>query len=627
MLIHTFSPFPDESGRGYYRRLSSANVMGSWKDLAHHCGARASHDALLAHPQHVATRLGLEPQWCEQATAQDNIARSWTGLNRHGRDAVCTLCLRESAHLRSIWEHAFLVACPRHGVLLRDECSSCGAQLRDTREHICACDCGFDLRAAPAEPATPAQRWLSSLLDGGTGAVEGCGPAMPATDVSVASKLIRTLCRQPDARVKARRGNAAAPSTMHALVAYLLPLEQFLGHWPANFELHVSERLLQGPAEARTLNSRLGAWYQQLRKLSAHEASHPFLSAIGHVAQREFDGVLGMDGAAAVVNQKASHVLLLEAARRIGIAHSALLNYRRKGALQCQAIKAGTNGFVYQVAVEEVNAIIEARQMWLSEELACDKLGVPPAVLGHLCDAGVVVREAKWKSDLRKAGPIGLASLQRLVQAVHLHDTRSVHDGLQRMKLCELTARHVGDKKALGTALRAIASGAIRALQVAEPIGQSEFLCDDIAAHYARPMLESGMTIQQLSQVTGYKHESIVHWVRLGLLRSQQVDLRGQPCRIVMPEQLAQFRREFVPLSDLAAEMGTKSSALAQQLGTIAIVGCQTLAGGVRRGGLVRMADLARAAMGQGARARAAAPAEDAFNTTPASRTVCAAPA
>jgi len=595
-LIQTFPPHSDESGRGYYRRLSSANALSSWKELTRHVGDRCTFDALLTHPEPVGQMLGLDPAWTQHATAQDDRVRSWTGMRRHGRDAVCGHCLRESLHLRATWEHAYLVACPSHGVLMRDICPACNNPLRTGREHIEFCDCGFDLRASESEPASATQTWVSSLVAHGASAVQDCGPALHGVPAEVSAKLINILCKQPDPTIDARRWNASAPSTMLELVAFLHPLEELLSNWPSNFKAHVSERLRAGPVNARTLNSRLGTWYQQLRKLAEHEASHPFLSAVGQVAESEFDGVIGLDTAAAVITKEATHVLLLEAAKRIGISHNALTQHRVNGNLPCKEIKSGTNGRVYQVAVAEVDAIIHARSMWTTEKDACAKLGVPPAVLDHLSDAGAIQCDARWSKDLRKGGPISIASVTQFIEQLRRSASAPRSDG-RRVVLRELSARHVGDKKALASALQAIAAGHIGAVKAEGLVGNYEFEWDQVAQHYARPLLDQGLSIQALSEATGYKHESISCWVWHGLLKSRDILLRGQPSRIVTPTQFAEFRRQYVPLSDLAKALNTKSSALVRQLGDIELVGYQVLTGGERRGGLVRMEDLARAAL------------------------------
>lgn len=597
-LIHTFAPHADdESGLGYYRRLSAANARSSWKDLARDCGDSANQNVLLGHAELVASALGLETDWCHQASEQENRAAGWSGMRRRRRDAVCVHCLQEDAYLRTIWEHAYLVACPRHGVRLRDTCPSCAQPLRSTREHVSHCDCGLDLRTMAPEPATSAQMWVSSLLVDGHARVDGCGPAIEAVDISVAASLIGTLCKHANLHVPARRLNAAAPATLKALEIFLSPLETLLANWPANFEQHVSERIKSGPQEARTLNKRLGSWYQQLSKLSGHAAIHPFLGAIGVVAEAEFEGLLGRDAASRFITKAAPQVPLMEAATRIGIAYSQLQHFNRKGALRSVRMPAGRNAHVYMVAVEDIEDIKLARRMWTSEEEACTMMGVPPAVLAHLSEAGVLVRDTKWQHDLRKGGPIDVASVQRLIGHLHAAAATAPTGEGRRMKLKDLSARHVGDKKALASAFQAIASGAVCLFAADGAVGDFEFLWDDLAKYYARPVLDQGLTVQQLSEATGYKHECIANWIGCGLLTSHDVLLRGQPCRVVTPSQLAAFRREYVPLSDLASTLGVKSSALARQLTSIGTVGWLTLSDGVRRGGLVPVAELTQAAL------------------------------
>ncbi|WP_156053845.1 hypothetical protein [Thiomonas sp. OC7] len=105
------------------------------------------------------------------------------------------------------------------------------------------------------------------------------------------------------------------------------------------------------------------------------------------------------------------------------------------------------------------------------------------------------------------------------------------------------------------------------------------------------------MSMQRLAKFTGWKWESIAHWVSLGLLESQQIMLRGQPCQVVSPQQLLVFRQTYVPLADLARAMGTRPSALAELLTGVEIVGAKPLPNGLRRGGLVRMSDLGQLAV------------------------------
>jgi hypothetical protein len=110
------------------------------------------------------------------------------------------------------------------------------------------------------------------------------------------------------------------------------------------------------------------------------------------------------------------------------------------------------------------------------------------------------------------------------------------------------------------------------------------------------------MSIQQLAKATGWKWESIAHWIDEGILSADASFERGQACRVITAESLLLFRQSYMPLADLARAMKTKSSSLADRLSGIEIVGAKPLPNGARRGGLVRIADLGRLAeVGAGA--------------------------
>lgn len=64
-----------------------------------------------------------------------------------------------------------------------------------------------------------------------------------------------------------------------------------------------------------------------------------------------------------------------------------------------------------------------------------------------------------------------------------------------------------------------------------------------------------------------------------------------------MPEQLLAFSRTYVPLATLAHTLDSKSSAVLERLGSIPLLGGKLLPNGAVRGALVRLADLAQAAL------------------------------
>ena len=78
--------------------------------------------------------------------------------------AVCPQCLRDSEHIRQVWDLSLLVACPHHGKLLLRSCPSCGRRLRWGRSTISHCDCGFDLRTATMPSIPESTRHLMELF-------------------------------------------------------------------------------------------------------------------------------------------------------------------------------------------------------------------------------------------------------------------------------------------------------------------------------------------------------------------------------------------------------------------------------------------------------------------------------
>lgn len=64
-----------------------------------------------------------------------------------------------------------------------------------------------------------------------------------------------------------------------------------------------------------------------------------------------------------------------------------------------------------------------------------------------------------------------------------------------------------------------------------------------------------------------------------------------------MPEHLLNFSQAYVPLSTIARALNTRSSELLERLGGIELLGGKPLPSGAVRGALVRLSDLAGAAL------------------------------
>lgn len=596
-LLTTFSPLKDEGGLQFYRRLSAANGMFGWKELAKLSEVSGSRSGLFNHPEHVSRMLGIESAACQMASACEELTLSWRGLRRTGFDAICPHCLNESAHLRQSWEHVYMVACPKHKTLLLDRCDACGTRLSDQRERLEVCACGHNLLESQTIPATHTQLWVSSVI--ASGRVSGISglPELQNVPVELFALLVRTFCQLYDPSFTVTRENSAAPKAVLEAIEFLRPLEQLLTKWPRGFEDHVRERIDLSPQGGRTLNTRLGKWYLRIKEVASEGPLGVFLELVHNVAVNDFSGVLALDHVSGLAGRRRSHLMLPDAAARIGVHWTTLRKAVEAGEVECIKRPYANRGEAREIPVAEVERVILARKGWIKESAARELTGVPEHVFKELVQAGLVVSDGSARSDIRRGSPIEADSIERLLALLKDGARRDASDDDARVRLNELQIRRLGDKQAMSRLFAAIASSDIRPLNVAETVGDFEFLESDVQTFFSSRSTEAGLTIQALSEATGWKWESISHWVNEGLLESAPAVLRGQPCRVVLPEHLLNFSQTYVPLSTLAQSLGSRSSDLLERLSAIPVMGAKRLPNGANRGELLRLSDLAAAAL------------------------------
>ncbi|MBK6851972.1 MAG: TniQ family protein [Burkholderiales bacterium] len=596
-LLRTYPPETDESPLGYYRRLSWDNCLSGWIELAQIVEVSRSRTGLLGRPDYVAQALGLEPDWTQQVANREASLRALQRFQRGQIDAICPQCLSESPHLRIGWEHVYVTACPSHKCRLIDRCEHCDARLSSRRESIVHCECGRDLRTARQVPASRSQLWLSATLAGEHRSNLKFGPKLVAAKTLPLTKLIQVFCQMAKVDTKPARRNAAMPKTVAEAEEFLLPLEDLLAEWPTAFEAHVLHRLKVGDPCARTLNTALGHWYRQVKKQSASCSALPFLEIVTRVAAAHFPGLIGLDAAGTKGIEVDKPMSVREVATRLGTGKDFVIAAIDAKVIEGRAIRFGERRLMYRVQHGEVERVHAARTGWVREEEACRHLDVSPAVLGQLVAAEVLTVDRHWREDILKGGPISLISLEAIEVALR-STVGSKEPAIDVIALRDLTSRRVGDKRALQSAFQAIFSGRLRRVGAlpAKGIGAIKFRMAEVREFFSTPTLEAGLTVERLESLSGWKSESIYNWIEQGLLQAQSVMLRGQRCRVVLPEHLIQFMRTYIPLTDVARALGTRSSGAARQLAGVAFVGAKLLPNGATRGALVQMTDLARLA-------------------------------
>jgi hypothetical protein len=308
--------------------------------------------------------------------------------------------------------------------------------------------------------------------------------------------------------------------------------------------------------------------------------------------------VLGLDTAKDVANQLGDYVLLTEAAKTIGVSRDRLFKAVVAGECAYRTRRFGTRGVAYEIPHTEVERICMRRSEWVSESHASESAHVPLSVLQNMVAANVVVSDRKWRNDIHKGAEIEMATIVALMDGLNRYANLHKRKEDEVVTWAELTSRRMGDKKAIQSVMQAAASGELLAVVGGRHLGQMGFLSSEVLTYFGTPVLKAGLAVNQLSKLTGWKWESINHWIELGLLESTSIVLRGQACKVVSPEQLLKFTRTYIPLSDLASGIDSRPSFLIESLDGLEVLGGKPLPNGSQRGALVRLADLTRLALG-----------------------------
>jgi len=601
-LIEIFEPFPEEDAVGYLRRLACRNGYADWRALVRRTGINPSRNALWKNKAHLTESLELDATWLEQVmpTAMDGVGLHDPQYLRAAVSPVCPACLAQHGYLRRGWQHIFVVGCPEHDCQLLDHCPDCGEALHDGAFSFERCECGYELAYAKTQGLSAIQRFVSARLQGDMRTIDGVAELGMPEDYSLLGPLLFQLAARLDISSRIKPSKIAKPKTIAEALAFLDGTLTLFADWPHAFEVHVKRRIQAGKPTAMGLASRLGHWYMSLHALCrGQDCFAPVWQAFSDAVFDAFDGTLRGGGVLKPSPQKLRTFLpVQEAARELGVSGPTLSSAIAAGEVRARASERGTHYTVAMIERAEVTRVRTSREAWLSESRAAELLGVSETVLENLIRAGLVRVDTTWRSTFLKSGPVMAAGLDELVQRLIGFIEPGPIFG-ETLTFNDLTARRTLDGKALIALYQAIFEGQIRPLgrDNEHGLGGLLFAANEVKRYLGSAALSSGLTLLQLERATGWKYEAISHWVALRLLDIETVELAGRPARVVTTAALCEFRRHWAPVSELAASVGMSPAKFVSALERrgVQVHGMKDLPNGTRRGGLVAMADLARA--------------------------------
>ena len=597
-LIELFPPETTEGPIEYMRRLSVRNGYGDWRSLVRATGVNPSLNALWKNKQTLADAFGLDPAWLDgvMPPAAAGLGLHDPFFRRTSNDAVCPQCLAEADHLHHAWSHSLVSACPDHGSTLIDTCPSCEQALSDSRFDLASCDCGYPLHEATAPSASPFELWVSARLAGDMRPIEGRPEIGAPEDYIGLGKLLFSLAIRLDPTAKVKAGKTSRPHEVAQTRALIESIRPLFEAWPRGFNTHVRDRLVAGNQAVFSPSGRLGGWYTSLhgacRKANAFA---PLWTAFSDAMIDHFDGNLrGQQVLTPSPERERRFVPVAEAARLIGVSGPKLGAALKAGIVAGHISKQGTAYTLALMDREEVERIRMERARWITASDAAAAAGVPPSVISHLVEAGLLKNDDGWSQDILKSGPIEKASIAALIE--RLVSLAAPREAPETLRFGQLIRRRTTDSKGIRRLYQAISSGEIRATGHTPGNGLDglTFATDEVRRYLGSVGLTEGMTLPQLEKITGWKYEALSYWAQSGLLKTVDGLLHGRSARLVTNSALADFRRTWIPVSDLAQAMGTKSSALTAKITQrgLPIHGQLTLPSGAKRGGLLQLADL-----------------------------------
>lgn len=586
----------DESLACYLLRVAASESVPGIRGLVGHLGCGVSNAALNRSIERLAdfTRQPVAALQAAQVCLHPTQRTLREKFARMGRHAYCPHCVSEYGYFRSAWRHGLVTACTRHRCQLVDTCSACSKPVELSRANLLFCDCGQELAATQAPPAESAALWVAAAI-GGEVSQEQDWPDFGNTTTEqwrTFDELI-FLCgsynQSGSAEITQPRRTAKFSSVSEARDFLKTACASFVS-FPQGFESEVKHRLEHGDKRKAGLANRLGAWFRAFRSLT--EGAYPELrAAFARSVASNFDG---HDSKNAWIYElaPARYLSLTDAASKLGVKTSRLrvmLMHMPSAA----PVKENSFNTVTQEQCDELKQHVDSA---LNFSQVIDITGLTESVLRQLIRVGLLPKRERQAWDLSLYKPFDRADVQAMQCALFGYIEADDRTDLQTVSINDLNKRMATNKAVVDEVFEQLAQGSLKAVNANIPtkLGDLKFDREQVKLIVGNSHDVAMLTAEQLSRMTGWKSESIRHWVKSGLLVGEEGQLRGRPVYWVSMRAVHQFMRDYKVVSELAGHLGTSPKAVSERLKALGvpILGTMQVAPGVMRGGLVAVKDI-----------------------------------
>jgi hypothetical protein len=553
-----------ESSRGYLLRIAHANghdtARNLWKALR-----------WWDYPADRLLRMGLKlPRVAVEALggpfpAYCQISRDLPGSLRvddfnQVEFRWCPSCLAESEFVRMEWEIKLFCVCVVHKVILTDRCPACDSLQPLARGALGRCRCGTHLSVAPSVPASPELiAFHDSLLT-----VLAGWPVAGGLDLAPLQwlRLVKYFGSFGLEAPPTRPGQVPGLHKLQTSLRLTTATAHLLSDWPRNYH-----QLLDDIARSMPGAARLGHTYGRLYRAIYRDLAEPgfqFLrDAFETYLHKNWTGLLAKRNRRLKPGTITTHPRksLRDMARQTKTGKSSIRRLASAGEIDGSAIRHAPGRTTWAFPVTAIGQAKERLAGTVNFQQARTLLGVNKRRVRELIDAGLVRTWVNPKDAQAAAWCISRKDVHTLAYAGK-RIPGSYVDGDRRF----VTLRHVLKFWQLKTGefpaiIRAIQSGVLQcARDPRAPAGLGDTLFDAVEIrgwlHASRSAAEELLTIDGAATRLGLKQQVAYELVRSGLLHSVVNEDGTRRGRGVSLQAIDEFRRSYVPLTDIARSRG-----------------------------------------------------------------------
>lgn len=597
--VKRLEPLADESLAGFLGRWARGNVLYSRLNLLTAIGVSRAIRVFPADLSGLSKSLGVDLSVLESIAPSSDPSRPVLrrGHTRPSTEAVCPECLREASYSRQLWSHALATACPTHGHRLLDQCQHCGNGIRHDRPLPHLCECGADLRNQVTPPATAAEVEFSHLLMGNkTGS-----PIFPfELEHGIPAELDLFVWGMANHFCNAvsqnKVGKTPLPKSVDQALAKLLPLFELLDCWPAKFDTRLEQMLSVTPKGASTgAAARAGRWYHFLfRKYHHLEAFLPLRVATANAIVKSHDGLLNArtSSVIGVATIRKNWYSVKEACVELRVSADRINDGIDRCLINAQVHDEAVGYRQRFIAFDEIERLKQVKFEHMDDTEARAILQVPQAVYSLMCDSGWITRADQNDIAPVVSGYIKHVPLLDLIERLRTSAQANMDpNGGSVVQLRKLNLRRTTDHKRLIGLFRAIAAGEIVPIGHDEnmTIGSMAFSQDAVDKRIGSWFVARGLTVEQISSLTGAHYDAVKAWIDMGLLPATREPLEHGSPWVIDLRDFTSFLQTYTPLAWQAKTCGSSTRGLTDRLERLGVPVIEPPNG---RGSLVKLPDL-----------------------------------